>query len=45
MSCGSQKSLPEDTASLEKLIWSRSTDSALMINKKILKKIYRKNGY
>ena len=42
MSCGSQKSLPEDTVSLEKLIWSRSTDSTLIINKKILKKIYRK---
>ena len=36
ISCGSQKSLPEDTASFEKLMWSKNSGT-VVINKKMLK--------
>ena len=41
ISCGSQKNLPDDTESLEKLLWSKRADSTILMNKEMLTEIYK----
>ncbi len=39
--CGSTKILPKDTASLEKLVWSKNTGESILVNEEMLTKIYK----